>query len=174
MKKLVLLAGIALSLTACTNDEELFGGFEPPFSVAGSWKLTAMTVETPVDINEDGTASTDYLAETGCYQNELIQLLPNNTGKTISNSYLELSVEGTFPDEVTFIKECIVELEETNITNYTINEQTISITDADGTVISGTLVGNTMTFIIPDGQIYLDAELNIVLQEDLTLVYTKQ
>jgi hypothetical protein len=174
MKKLVLLAGIAMSLTACTNDEELFGGFEPPFSAAGSWKLTAMTVETPVDINNDGTASTDFLAETGCYQNELIQLLPNNTGKFISNSYSQLTVEGTFPDDVTFTQECIVELEETNITNYTILEQTISITDAEGSVFAGTLVGNTMTFIIPEGQIYFDGELNIVLQEDLTMVYTKQ
>lgn len=174
MKKLLLLAGVATCFTACTNDEELFGGFEEPFSAVGYWKLTSMTVETPVDINEDGTASTDFMAESGCYQNELMQLLPNNTGVIVSNSYLNISVEGSFPDEVTFTTECVNEIEETPITNYTINAETITITDGDGTVIAGTLVGNTMTFIIPDGQIYMDAEMNVVLQEDLTMVYTKQ
>jgi hypothetical protein len=174
MKKLLLLAGIAACFTACTNDEELFGGFEEPFSAVGYWKLTSMTVETPVDINGDGTASTDFMAESGCYQNELLQLLPNNTGVIVSNSYLDISVEGSFPDEVTFTSECVNELEETPITNYTINAEAITITDGDGTVIAGTLVGNTMTFIIPDGQIYMDEEFNVVLQEDLTMVYTKQ
>lgn len=174
MKKVMLILGASLLLTNCTNDEELFGGFEPPFSVAGVWKLTAMTVETPVDINGDGTASTDFLAESNCYQNELIQLMPNATGNIISNSYLELSVAGTFPDEVTFTKECIVELEETAITNYLMTENIITITDAEGSILGGTVEGNTMTFVLPEGQIYMDEELNIVLQEDLTMVYTKQ
>lgn len=174
MKKILLLVGVTTFLIGCTNDEELFNGFEQPFSATGYWKLTAMTVETPVDINADGTASTDFLAESGCYQNEMMQLLSNNTGKLISNSYLNTTVEGTFPEDVTFTTECINELEETPISNYTINEQTITITDAEGTTLNGTLVGNTITFIIPDGQIYMDEEMNIVLQEDLTMVYTKQ
>lgn len=173
MKKLALLAVVAFNLTGCTNDEELFAGFEPPFSASGKWKLTAMQVETPVDINGDGIATTDYMTETGCYQDEFLEFYSDATGMAISNSYLNLTVEGEFP-EVSFTSECVEEISQTAITNYTIENGVITITEEDGTILTGTLEGNKITFVIPEGQIYFDEEMNVLLTEDLTLVYTQQ
>lgn len=173
MKKIFLIAGI-LSLTACTNDEGLFnpnlGGSSN--TLEGNWKLTSMLVETPVDINGDGVSGTDFMVESGCYQNETAVFNTNFTGQTQSTSYLEISVTGSFPDDVTLTTECIEENETTDFT-WLQNENLVTVITESGTM-TGTLNENTLTFIIPDGQIYMDNEFNIVLMEDLTMVYTKQ
>lgn len=174
MKKLFIIAGI-LSLSACSNDEGLFdpnaGGND--VGLQGNWKLTSMLVETPVDINEDGTLGTDLMVESGCYQNETMVFNANLTGQNLSTSHLLFSVTGSFPEDVTLTTECIQENETTNFT-WLQNENTVTVTTADSGIMTGTLTGNVLTFVIPDGQIYMDENLEVVLIEDLTFVYTKQ
>ncbi|SMC52427.1 hypothetical protein [Moheibacter sediminis] len=171
MKKLFIIAGF-LSLTACTNDEGLFTIIDGPVTLEGSWKLTSMLVETPVDINGDGISGTDFMIESECYQNETAVFSANLTGQTQSTSYLEIAVSGSFPDDVTFTTECVLENETTDFT-WLQNENTVTVITETGTM-TGTLTGNVLTFVIPNGQIYMDENFEVVLMEDLTMVYTKQ
>jgi len=175
MKKLFIIAGL-LSLAACSNDEGLFdpnAGGENPSGIEGTWKLTSMTVETPVDIDGDGESGTDLMVETNCYQNETLVFNADLTGQQFSTSYLSLSIEGSFPDDVTFTTECVEE-EETTDFAWLQNENQITLMLAEMEPQNATLEGDTLTITIPNGQIYMDDEFNVVLEEDLTMVYTKQ
>ncbi|GAB5401146.1 MAG: hypothetical protein Aureis2KO_27310 [Aureisphaera sp.] len=64
MKKLMNLLAIALILGSCSNDDD---GGDNSASLVGSWTLTSYILDQPVDVNLDGTASTDFLDELPCY-----------------------------------------------------------------------------------------------------------
>lgn len=172
--KRILIAGLMLfTAFSCTNDEELYTP-TAPFSILGSWKLISADVETPVDLNGDGTASTDLLAETGCLQNELLQFNADMaTGLIISNSYLDITISGEFPENVEYTIECVQEAEESPFA-YSQEGNVIIITTQEGDVMAGNLSEDQLLqFTIPNGQIYMDEEFNVVLMEDLVLTYSK-
>lgn len=64
MKKVFLVAGLALMAVSCNDDDSKSGA-----KLQGTWKVTSLTTSTPIDLNGDGTASTNLIAETGCYGN---------------------------------------------------------------------------------------------------------
>lgn len=172
--KRILLAGLMLCTAfSCTNDEDLYTP-TVPFTILGSWKLISADVETPVDLNGDGTASTDLMTETGCLQNELMQFNADMaTGLIISNSYLEITISGEFPENVEYSIECVQEAEESPFV-YVQEGNVIVITTGEGDVIAGNLSQDQLLqFTIPNGQIYMDEDFNVILMEDLVLTYSK-
>lgn len=171
MKKILIAVCSILTLSACTNDEELYVPDPIEVGIEGTWKLTSILVETPVDLNGDGTSSNDFIVESDCYTNETLVFNPDMTGLNVSTSYLSLTVNVDFPTDATITSECILEDETVNFT-WTQNGNNIVFTDETGSY-PGTLANNKLTITIPNGQIYFDNELNVVLMEDLTLVYTK-
>jgi hypothetical protein len=68
MKKLLLIALAPFAIVSCNNDDDN----DENVSLYGTWKLTSATLPVGVDFNNDGTASTDFMAETGCFNNSTI------------------------------------------------------------------------------------------------------
>lgn len=65
MKKVLLFASMAAVMASCSDDDSN----NTSTGLSGTWKVTSFTSATPIDINGDGTASPDLMAETGCYNN---------------------------------------------------------------------------------------------------------
>jgi hypothetical protein len=175
MKKLIfnLFAITTLVFTSCSKDDDSNG----TVSLNGTWKLTAWNVTTGVDINNDGTASTNLLQEFDCYNNETIVFGANNTVVANSTSYADITAEVTTgtTDEYTFQVDCI-EANDTTPLTWTLSGNTITFdSGSPEDVVVGTLSGNQIFIAIPEGFEAYDTNTgNVVVSQDLVFVYTKQ
>lgn len=143
--------------------------------VVGTWLLTAWNGTEPVDLDNDGTGSINFLEEMDCYNNETFVFNNDGTGASISTSYadIEIFLDPDNSEEFDFTVDCILENETTNFT-WTQSGNIITTTDVFGT-FDWTLEGNTLSTTIPEGFTVInteDATVNTI--QDLTFVYTKQ
>lgn len=80
MKKVLFCALSACLLASCSSDDSnTINNGNNTGGLAGTWKMTAFTVSTPVDLNGDGTATNDIIGETGCYDGSLIIFSSNGS-----------------------------------------------------------------------------------------------
>ena len=175
MKNLLRLCTIAITLffASCTSndDGDTSNGLE------GTWIMTSFDVGEAYDLNGDGTANSDVIVETGCYQNETIDFNPDNTGVITNRTFLDLQVDivvGT-TDEVTYSYTCEDDLFTQNFT-WGQTTSTVLIT-IDNFFITATLDGDTLTFTVPAGFSIDIPDGNgglISLDQNVTVVYTKQ
>ncbi|MCB0444603.1 MAG: lipocalin family protein [Gelidibacter sp.] len=174
MKKVIfsLLAIAVLALTSCSKDDDS----NSSTSLTGTWKLTAWNSATGYDINNDGTASTNILNELDCYNNETVVFSANNTAMAHSTSYADITAEITTgtTDEYTYTVDCVDEVDSFALT-WSLNGNTITFDEGTPDEIVATLSGNTFSLLVPEGLVIYDANnVNEVVIQDLTLVYTKQ
>ncbi|NMH26939.1 lipocalin-like domain-containing protein [Flavobacterium silvaticum] len=76
MKKIMILAAAAVFSFGCSGNDDNASGTT---SIDGTWKLTALTSSQPTDANEDGVATTDLIAEAGCFDQTTLVFASNNT-----------------------------------------------------------------------------------------------
>ena len=170
MKKIFVLAFSCIALFACSSDDE--GSTNG--SVAGTWKVTAFTTGVPTDFNNDGVSSTNFLTESGCYDNSTIVLAANNVATA---NFQELDVTFDYnaadPQNSTYTVDCLPSTPFTGIWAQSGNSVTVTI---DGEPATFTLTGNTMTVTFDE---FVDIETNdgtetIYEVTSATMVFTKQ
>lgn len=156
------------ALGDCSND---VGDDE---DILGTWKLTAWIGEEPIDLNNDGTESINFLDEMDCYTNETIVFSADNTAVTMSTSYATFiyDIEVGTTDEYDYTIECTLENENTDVT-WTQNGNIISVTD-NGVTTDGTLNGDQLSIFAPEGFVAFISDFTATTTQDLTFVYTKQ
>lgn len=155
-------------LEDCTNDNQ------PAEGIVGTWLLTAWIGEEPIDLNNDGTESINFLDEIDCYENETFVFNADNTAVTMSTSFATFIfdiVVGT-TNEYDYTIECEFENENTN---FTWSQAGNIITVDDGTTVTeGTLNGNQLSLFVPEGFVAFSSDFTVTTIQDLTFVYTKQ
>ncbi|MBX2827220.1 MAG: lipocalin family protein [Flavobacteriaceae bacterium] len=141
MKKFVSLLVIALTLGACSNDDD--GGNETS-SLVGTWILTSYILDQPVDVNLDGTASNDFLEELPCYMSTATFSENGAFASSTSEIDIEIDIINGTADVV-----CIDPVALTG--TWELNGDQLSIT-AEGETDTETvdLNGNTLTFAVED------------------------
>jgi hypothetical protein len=143
--------------------------------VEGTWLLTAWIGDEPIDLNNDGVESDNFLNEMDCYNNETILFSDGGTGVIMSTSYAEFMFDilvGT-TNEFDYTIDCIEEDENTNFT-WTQTGNTVAITDDFGTT-NVTIIGNQISIFVPNGFIAFSSEdVEVTTIQNLTFVYTKQ
>nr|WP_321222698.1 hypothetical protein [uncultured Psychroserpens sp.] len=160
---------IALNaLGDCTNNNQ------QATDVEGTWLLTGWIGTEPIDLNEDGTASINFLDEMNCYENETIVFNADGTGVIMSTSFATFTfdIEVGTTDEYEYTIECELEDENTNMT-WTQTGNTVSIDDSES-VSDFTLNGNQLSILIPEGFVAFSSDFTATTSQDLTFVYTKQ
>ena len=164
----LLLAGLTYS---CSNDDD----GNNTVAVEGTWKLTAFNIQSTIDLNADGNASSDLLEESNCYENETIEFNADNTATVKSTSYLELEGEydaatGAFE----IISNCINEIENLAGT-WTQAGGTVTVS-VNGQPVVFTQAGSVLTATIPAGyEVPTDDNGTVAyIAEELTIQYTKQ
>jgi hypothetical protein len=143
-------------------------------TIAGTWKLTAWNSVNPVDINNDGTASTNLLTEFDCYNNETIVFNSDGTGDIVSTSFVDIElnlVTGT-TNTYEYSSTCIPDNETLAMTWVNIGNA-VAVDDGSGAV-NLALSGNELSFIVPSGFFVESDDAMVTVDEDLTFVYTKQ
>ncbi|HPF10388.1 MAG TPA: lipocalin family protein [Flavobacteriaceae bacterium] len=173
MKKLILIVLAVTLVLGCSKDDD---NKSSGTTLEGTWKLTSFTVETAYDLNEDGTATNDVMAETNCYQNETIEFESNNSGTLVSRSYADISLDlviGTTND-YEYTVTCVQQNDETAFT-WSKSGNSVTIT-VSGVPFTATLSGNTLTLVIPQGYTVEVEQGNgtAFVTEDITYVFTKQ
>ncbi|WP_179346650.1 hypothetical protein [Winogradskyella ursingii] len=100
-------AAILYQIEVCGEDENLLGIIEnlgncelQVVPIIGIWKLQFWLSGNPLDINNDGIATTSILSEFDCYQNELITFLADGTGSFSYNSYATITYTPNFETSV--------------------------------------------------------------------------
>lgn len=151
------------------------GGTGNTIAIEGTWKLTSWDSAEAVDVNNDGTASTDLLTEFDCYNNETMVFNSGGTGVNQSTSYAEISLDlvvGT-TDSYEYSVDCIDEVETTSFT-WTQSGNTITVTDEFNEVYDLTLDGNELSILIPEGFYAANEDFTVTTIQDVTFIYTKQ
>lgn len=89
----------ALIFTSCSNDEEDEVQVSDMVSLVGTWELTSATGSLPVDLDMDGSASTNLLEELPCFED----VITANEDETYNRNATEtdVNVEPGIPPVVT-------------------------------------------------------------------------
>jgi len=171
MKKL-FLAVLSLLLFACPSDDS---PAPLPQGIEGTWLLTRLLVDIPVDFNMDGMVSTDLVSEIGCFDQTFTFNVDNTGSVNITQSAdFELVLVAGTSNMYEYEIDCIQENFSESLT-WTLNGNDISI-DIDGDNLDGTFSGDLITLVLEDGG---DFETNqdgavVEIVSDLTFVLTKQ
>ena len=152
----------------CSNDQQQATDIE------GTWLLTAWIGTEAIDLNNDSTASLNFLDEMDCYENETILFNTDGTGMAMSTSFASFifDIEVGTTDQFIYTIECEFEDENTNLT-WSQTGNTVTI--VDGTAVSDfTLNGNQLSIVVPEGFVAFSSDFTATTTQDLTFVYTKQ
>ena len=163
MKQITLLALASVFFISCSDDGT------NNVSIDGTWKLTKIIVADvhATDMNEDGITSTDFMVETGCYNNSTLEFGENNTA-VFKSEDVHNDCNFTTPDNVTY------EVNGSNVTFYhQITEEGSLCTTfkKSGNKLTATLSDHMFPYYIPtdgEGGEYYTLFLGA------TFVYTKQ
>jgi len=139
--------------------------------VSGTYMLTAFNTSVPTDLNSDGTASTNQLLETNCYNNMLLTLNSNNT--FVANSKgIDIVSNGT-----TETMSCFTDPDDTGTWSLAGNTLTLTTAGTPPVVDTYTVSGNTISATANNGEVVgYDTVTNspVYLTCNITIVYTKQ
>lgn len=116
MKKIAVLIFAACTAHSCSDDDD------NNVSLTGTWKLTSATLSEPVDFNNDGTASTDFMAETGCLDNSTITFTDDVASAIVNVQTLNIRQQ----NDGTYIVEC--REAETGYAPFTEEEHVVTLT----------------------------------------------
>lgn len=171
IKRIFSLIAISFILNSCSNEPiDPAIDISSSSSVTGTYYMTAFNSSIPTDLNGDGTASTNQMNETNCFNGSFITLNSNYTFIADSKG-LDINVDGA-----TSTIECFDEGEITG--TWTLSGNQLSITYLDGgteyTDIA-TLSGNTITSIVENGEVVgtTSGGEPVYLTSNLQIIFTK-
>lgn len=167
----LFLIAITVLLNSCSNEPiDPAIDISSSSSVAGTYYMTAFNSSIPTDLNGDGSASTNQMNETNCFNGSFITLNSNNT--FIANSKgLDINNNGA-----TSIIECF---DEGNFTGtWALSGNQLSITYIEGGLEYtdvATLSGNTIVSTVQNGEVVgtTSGGQPIYLTSNLQIVFTK-
>ena|SRR5690606_1607557 len=169
MKKLVGLLLLVIIFIGCSKDDEK----NEEVSFEGFYKLTAVELLHPYDLNNDGMKSTNLLNELSCYDQETLQFNADGTGQANNTSYPDIYHLG---DQV-YNVECILASKSWQF-EFLKNESTISLNLPVFGNITGELYDNKFSFEIPSGFYYTaynnGVPFTVTFSGSVAHIYTRQ
>ncbi|CAM3922252.1 lipocalin family protein [Flavobacterium cucumis] len=140
-------------------------------SVVGSYFITAFNTSVPTDLNQDGTASSNQLNETTCFDGNYILLNPDNTF-TANSKGIDITTNGT--DETIT---CFVDPDINGTWSLSGDQLSLTYTEAGEQFTDiFTVSGSTLTLSINDGEIVGVTSTGdpVYLNADIDIIFTKQ
>jgi len=134
MKKIILLTALAaFAFTSCNNDDD-----NNEVSLFGTWKLTKATLNAGIDLNNDGVASTNLIAESGCLNHSTIIFTDDVASAILNMQSLDITEEDNGDYSVT----CEDGVDES--LPYTVSGDNVTLT-SDGVNVIFVKNGNKLT-----------------------------
>lgn len=150
-------------------------GTQQETELPGTWLLTAWIGDEPIDLNNDGIESINFLDEIDCYTNETLLFNTDNTVVNTSTSFatFEYIIEVGTTNSFEFTVTCEQELDVTNGT-WSQNGNIVTISDSFGDT-DLTLNGNQLSIFVPEGFFALNTDdITVTTTQNLTYIFTKQ
>jgi len=148
----------AFFFVSCSSDDD--APVDPISPLAGTWKLTSASGTLPVDLDMDGTASTNLLEELACFEDTIV--VSNDNTYTQEITEIDVEVIPGFPPVVN-----------ASCTGVTLNET--GMWDLDGDQLTFTPTGmdsRTVTIVLNETTLsFTDANDDFGA---IALVFTKQ
>lgn len=171
IKRIFSLIAISFILNSCSNEPiDPAIDISSSSSVTGTYYMTAFNSSIPTDLNGDGTASTNQMNETNCYNGSFITLNSNNTF-TANSKGIDINDNGA--------TSIIVCFDEGNFTGtWALSGNQLSITYLDGGIEYtdvATLSGNTITSTVQNSEVVgtTSGGQPIYLTSNLQIIFTK-
>ncbi|MXN91864.1 hypothetical protein GR160_11585 [Flavobacterium sp. Sd200] len=141
MKKIAALTIAVVVTLSCSGDDD-----NDNVSLTGTWKLTSATLPEAVDFNNDGTASTDVMTETGCLNNSTIVFTDNVATAIVNMQTVDIRQQ----NNGTYTVECGEA--ETEYAPFAESEHIVTLT-SDVFYTPFTKVGNRLTTNLYGGSV---------------------
>ena len=169
MKKLILALFTCLSFfvfTSCTTED-----IDDTSTILGKWKLVSWIVDTPIDLNNDGTIQSEY--SPGCLSETTINFMDAANATVFYSSDVTYNTRVEY-GKLIFMTSCSVDSDRMpNIVNYTVNNNTVII-NFKGEVLALTLNGNTLSMTIPNGFVAKDIDtFETTITQDITYTFIR-
>ena len=166
----VLFIITLFSISSCNIepiDNDLLGNSINPSSVSGTYRMIAFNTGIPTDLNHDGSATTNQMLETSCFNGSTIVLNPDGTFRA--------SFKGVYIGNTSSI-ECFSDPDYTG--TWTLNATVLKLTYTEAGVVVDELfsvTSNTLTYSVPQGEIVGTTANNVpvFLSTSYNIVYTK-
>jgi hypothetical protein len=171
MKKIILMALAISSLLSCSNSDD----DNSSVAIDGTWKLTAFSTQDPCDFNNDGVATTNFMNETGCYNNSKIVFTGSNTATAaIQEVLIDMTVTVGTTNGYTVVVDCEANPIPENVP-WSQNGNIVTI-GASPDNLDFTLSGNTLSATIPNFTQIQTYQNGTIITDftGATLVFTKQ
>lgn len=169
MKKIIfslIMVFVLITVSCSSDDDEQAENYAN--ALIGTWKLTSILIESDLDIDNDGSASNDLLVESSnCYTNDKLVFEADQVGRAFFSSYLKVTIDSQTNE---YTASCFPNVSNQPIT-YTATQNTVTVDNTTATLINNS---QTMTFVSPNGFTIEDENSMVVLEEDASLVFTKQ
>lgn len=171
MKSLFRICICFLSLLLITNCKSDDDGGILVLTTEGQWLVSALLVESSFDFNMDGVASRDLFQETSCYLGDYIEFYADGeVDIVIDLAYIFVN------DENGQSVECQNGFGLTSTWTQNGNTIVVANDDEQGDIV-GTVAGNILTVIIPNGfeiEVYNpDTDDIDIIAEDFTIQFIK-
>ncbi|MBQ4818721.1 lipocalin family protein [Aquimarina sp. MMG016] len=139
--RVVFLFVVSLGLFSCSSDDDAPSVMG---SLVGTWELTSVTGGIPVDLNMDGTPSTNLLQELPCFKDTLVVNDDNTYSQDVTDIDVSVDTSGPFPIPIV---ECTgLILMETGTWSLVGDQLTFTPEGQDPTIVAIMLTETTLSF----------------------------
>ena len=141
-------------------------------TILGEWTLTSWQIETPIDLNNDDTASSEF--SPGCLSDSSLNFIDASNATIFFSSVVTYST--TMENgKLIFMTACSTSDEIVpDLISYTINDNTV-VVEIDGEELVLTSNGNTLSMLVPNGFIAKDMDtLQTTVTQDVTYIFTRK
>ena len=164
----LLLTLLLVLASSCSVDKVTDEEFE---TIKGSWQLTSWSIDNPVDLNNDGIATSDFSA--GCFTDSNIVFNSDGRGSIFFSSKVEYHTKEE-NGGITYMVTCATSTElKPSPINYTVDNDVITIYDEDR--ISQLVIENDrLSLTIEGGFFTKDIEtFEITSKQNVTYYFTR-
>ncbi|WP_455169101.1 hypothetical protein [Aegicerativicinus sediminis] len=164
----LLLTLLFTFATSCSVDKVSDEEFE---SIKGSWLLTSWHINNPVDLNNDGIATSDFSA--GCFTDSNIVFNNEGRGTIFFSSKVEYHTEEE-NGNITYMVTCATSTElKPSPISYSVDKDIITIYDEDR-ISQLVKENNRLALTIEGGFITRDINtFEITSKQDVTYYFTR-
>jgi hypothetical protein len=169
MRKLILALYTCLSFivfTSCSIE-----GVDDSSTILGEWTLTSLKVDTPIDLNNNGTPQSEL--SPGCLTDSALNFLDASKATVFFSS--EVTYHTRMDDgKLIFMTACSTDSDRApTLVDYTMNNNLVMI-DFEGELRVLTLNESTLIMTVPDGFVAKDIDtFETTFTQDITYVFTR-
>ncbi|WP_188466812.1 hypothetical protein [Bizionia arctica] len=175
MKNILLKISVivlVLSFSACSSDDNEMSENESS-TIQGVWGLTKVTLETPIDVNNDGVFSDVLFEAPGFLAHSNIEILDDSNGTIFFSEEITYNTRMEDGNLIMMVSSSTRDERDFDPITYTLSGG-IGAISLDNVESSFLINGNTLLLTIENGFIAKDMDTNVVtINQNITYTFIR-